>query len=163
MKRRLFGTLLLSALFFPFSVSLRAESNAKRMNGYTEIAVLLPPFYSLWKDSAFGNDPNRTERAAWILRKSDGNMEFVRWPRSGAWAMELWVGPVPEGIVGQAHTHPSMRGPMPSDADRALSKRMNVPLYTISVHGIWKATPDGKTTKIEGYNWYKKLPLKPSQ
>lgn len=166
MKRHAFTFLSLIVFFLIFSVQIsRAQSkndeaskpNPEAVLKDIDITELLPAFYQLWKDSAFGNDPNRTERAAWIIRKSDGTIEFVRWRRSGAWASEVWVGPLPENIVAQAHTHPTKRDPMPSYTDRSLSKRRNVPVYAISVHGIWKATPDGKLTKITGNNWYKPL------
>jgi hypothetical protein len=162
MKRRAFTVLSFSFLCLMFSIQVsRAQSISEGLKSNPETAIkdidiakLLPYFYQLWKDSAFGNDPNRTERAAWIIRKSDGIIEFVRWPSSGAWAREVWVGPPPENIVAQAHTHPAKRDPKPSSGDRSLSTRTNVPFYTISANGIWRVTTDGKMTKLTGNDWY---------
>ena len=165
MKRRPFTVLSLSFLCLMFSIQVsRAQSISEASKSNPETAIndnditkLLPSFYQLWKDSAFGNDPNRTERAAWIIRKSDGTIEFVRWPRSGAWAREVWVGPPPENIVAQAHTHPAKRDSKPSSGDRSLSKRVNVPFYTISANGIWRVSTDGKMTKLTANDWFKPL------
>jgi hypothetical protein len=122
-----------------------------------ETSKLLPSFYQLWKDSSFGNDPNRTERAAWIIRKDDGTFEFYRWPTSGAWAGEVWVGPLPKNVIGQVHTHPTKRDPKPSLKDRNLAKRKNIPLYTISSEGVWRVLPDREPTRVVGRNWYSEL------
>jgi hypothetical protein len=164
MKRHGFAFLSFVLLFLPiFNESSYAQSNSVVAINDNDIPDLLPSFYQLWKDSAFGNDPNRTERAAWIIRKDDGSLGFHRWRRSGAWAREIWVGPLPENIVGQAHTHPAKRDPMPSPKDKSLSQNTNLPLYTISERGIWRVTPDGKLTKIAGNNWYIELRKSSSQ
>jgi hypothetical protein len=154
MKRHKFAVLSFILFLQPF---LCAQSNNDGAIKDEDISALLPSFYELWKDSAFGNDPNRTERAAWIIRNNDGSFKFHRWRSSGAWASETWVGALPENIVGQAHTHPTKRDPRPSPKDRSLSKKRNVSLYTISLHGVWRVDPEGKLTKVAGNNWNKPL------
>lgn len=132
MKRRAFTVLSLSFLCLMFVVQVsRAQSTPEVSKSNPEIAIkdiditkLLSYFYQLWKDSAFGNDPNRTERAAWIIRKNDGTIEFVRWPRSGAWAREVWVCPPPQNIVAQAHTHPLKRDPKPWGGLRRVQRQL---------------------------------------
>lgn len=115
---------------------------------------LVDIFYRLWKDSGFGKDPNRTERAAWILEVSD-RYEWIRWPASGARSHEFWRGPMPVYTVAQAHTHPANSQGPPSSKDIALCRKIGVPIYTISEHGIWVATPDGAVRKLENSEWYR--------
>lgn len=110
-------------------------------------------FYQLWKDSSFGRDPNRTERAAWILREPSGEYGTIAWPPSRARNEEFWHGPMPKNAIAQAHTHPECSQPQPSTTDVALCRRIGVPIYTISDRGIWVATPDGKITKVTNADW----------
>lgn len=118
---------------------------------------VLVHFYQLWEDSSFGQDPNRTERSAWIVRNSGGKNECRKWPRSADRNKEFWTGPVPYNTVAQAHTHTVAVDPKPSQNDRIFSNRTNTPLYTISGKGIWKVTPDGEITKEANQDWWKEL------
>lgn len=111
-------------------------------------------FYKLWKDSAFGKDPNRTERAAWILEVSK-RYAMLRWPTSGARSQEQWRGPVPTYTVAQAHTHPANSQGAPSLNDITLCRKIGVPIYTISEHGIWVVTPDGTVRMLANSDWYR--------
>lgn len=111
-------------------------------------------FYDLWKDSAFGRDPNRTERAEWILQTDAATMGCRRWPTSGERNSEFWHGAMPEGTVAQAHTHTVMADPRPAPKDVELSKRTGIPVYTISGVGVWMVTPDGKVTRMADAKWY---------
>lgn len=118
---------------------------------------LLSTFYDLWKESAFGQDPNRTERAVWILQSSPGSFECKRWPTSAERNREYWYGPMPQHTIAQAHTHTVMADPRPAPKDIQLSRRIGVPLYTISGSGIWIVTPDGKITQLADSKWYRNL------
>jgi hypothetical protein len=114
-------------------------------------------FYGLWKEAGFGKDPNKTERAAWIVRNAAGNFKYIRWNKSLEPNKELWKGAVPENIIAQIHTHPAIDDPKPSRSDRALARKINIPLYTISGSGIWKVMPDGTVTKIAGVDWFESI------
>lgn len=118
---------------------------------------LLSLFYDLWKDSAFGRDPNRTERAAWILETGPTAFDCKRWPTSGERNTEYWRGPMPQRTIAQAHTHTVMADPRPARKDVELSERMGVPVYAISGFGVWMATPDGKIARIADSKWYQGL------
>jgi len=115
---------------------------------------ILLDYNNLWKDSGFGQDPNRTERSAWIAQHTDGKFECRRWPRSSARNKEFWTGPVPDYTVAQAHTHTASVDPKPSQNDRTFSIRTGIPLFTISGAGIWKITPDGIITKQADQAWW---------
>ena len=139
------GTFVFALLFF--RPSLMAADK-------TEIdPQLLSDFYDLWKASEFGQHPNRTERAAWILQGDTGHI-VLRWTTSGENSRELWHGPIPECTIAQAHTHPVKSDPRPSANDIELSRRVGVPLYTISSSGIWMVTPLGEIRQIADSKWY---------
>src|SRR5262245_57503693 len=80
---------------------------------------LVPIFYELWKDSGFGKDPNRTERAAWIVRNGSGDNQVIRWRTSGSRNAEYWSGLMPDNTLLLAHTHTVMADPKPSRKDIA--------------------------------------------
>lgn len=146
MNRLVFLLLFAGSLL---SASLRAQSPC-------EIAMF-PFLYDLWNDSGFGRDPNRTERAAWVVRNSAGSFEYIRWKRSSERSKERWKGPVPQNLVAQVHTHPVINDPKPSRGDRKLARKISIPLYTVSGNGIWKVTPDGTVTKIAGDDWFQSM------
>lgn len=111
----------------------------------------------LWRDCGFGKDPNRTERSAWIIRTPEGEIEFDRWPSSGARNKEHWNGPVPANVIAQIHTHPENMDKKPSGKDAAVARAMNMPVYVISVMGIWSVMPDGSMRQERKPGWYQKL------
>jgi len=112
------------------------------------------PFYQLWKDAAFGKDPNRTEKAAWVIFSSSGLYHFARWPASAARNTETWHGPIPEHAVALVHTHPDNMDEKPSTPDSLIAQKTGLTLYIISSHGIWSITPDGQYKKEAGRRWH---------
>jgi hypothetical protein len=104
-------------------------------------------FYGLWKDSAFGMDPNRTEKAAWVILNSGGSFSFKRWPASGARNKEIWKGPVPDHAVALVHTHPVVVDEKPSHRDIQAAQKLRMVLYIISSKGIWSIAPNGQEKK----------------
>ncbi len=150
-------TLILLSLYsfsFMYSEEVAGSSSgpgAERL----DTSDALPFFYELWRDSAFGKDPNRTERAGWILRNSNGEPEYLKWPTTAARSSESWEGPIPQNTIALAHTHPATKDPKPSAGDRLLSKNIRVAVYTISEKGIWKVTPDGIVVKEADFDWHK--------
>jgi len=119
---------------------------------------LLSICYTLWKDSAFGRDPNRTERAAWILPGDLSKKYMVlRWRRSGGRNTEFWHGAIPVHALAQVHTHTVMADPRPASMDIDLSKRIGISVYTVSGSGIWVALPSGQILQVKDSTWYKEL------
>jgi len=107
-------------------------------------------FCELWKDSAYGKDPNRTERAAWVMLNPQGAYSFKRWPASAARNSETWKGPVPDHAVALVHTHPVNTDDKPSRGDILIAKKLKMIVYVISSRGIWSVDRNGKVKKERG-------------
>jgi len=110
-------------------------------------------FYGLWKDAAFGRDPNRTEKAAWVILSPGGFYSFQRWPASAARNSEIWMGPAPENAVALVHTHPVIMDEKPSRGDILTAQRLRMALYVISSKGIWSVASNGEKKKQGGPGW----------
>ena len=123
--------------------------------GTTEslICEKLTSFYGLWKDAAFGNDPNRTERAAWIILDSAGFYNFKRWPCSAERNKEIWKGQVPDHAIALVHTHTVIVDEKPSRQDVQVAQKLKITLYVISIKGIWSVAPNGQMKKQIGPHW----------
>ena len=126
--------------------------------GFTEsteslICEKLTSFYGLWKDAAFGKDPNRTEKAAWIISNSGGSYSFQRWPCSAARNKETWKGRVPDHAIALVHTHSVIVDEKPSRQDVHIAQKLRMTLYVISSKGIWSAAPNGQLKKHAGADW----------
>lgn len=119
----------------------------------TMICEKLTSFYGLWKDAAFGQDPNRTEKAAWIISDSKGSYNFKRWPCSAARNKETWKGPVPGRAIALVHTHSVIMDEKPSRQDVRVAQKLKLILYVISSKGIWSVAPNGQMKKRAGPNW----------
>lgn len=113
----------------------------------------LSSFYRLWKDAGFGNDPNRTERAAWVILGPGGSYSFERWPSSGARNSEIWRGPIPGNAVAQVHTHTAIADEKPSRSDTRAAQRTGMTIYVISSKGIWSVSPNGLKKKQSSQPW----------
>ena len=151
MKRLTFGVLAI------FSLLTTVNGSASDLKTNTIVCENLSEFHRLWEDAAFGRDPSRTERAAWILQSSGGKYQMLRWPHSAAWSKEQWRGAAPNSIVAQVHTHPVNASERPSSGDVRLANQIGTTIYVISAQGIWSVTSDGKISKEQGPRWFKEL------
>jgi len=113
----------------------------------------LTSFYGLWKDAAFGNEPNRTERAAWIILGPGGSYIFQIWPASGTRNSEMWRGPIPNRSVALVHTHTVIMDEKPSHRDILVAQKLRMVLYVISREGIWSVAPNGHEKKERDKEW----------
>jgi hypothetical protein len=113
-------------------------------------------FYGLWKDAAFGKDPNQSEKAAWIVLDPDGSYSFQRWPPSAARNSEIWRGPIPDLAVALVHTHPVNLDEKPSRGDVLVAQKLRMDLYVISSGGIWSVDQKGHVRKLVASRWYGK-------
>jgi hypothetical protein len=143
----------LTAILLLFSGFQIAET-AEELDSSSEVLKL---FFQLFDDVSFGYD--QTEAAGWILFINDEYF-LEKWPRVNEEYMQIWTGPIPGGAVAIAHTHPTSDIQKPSEADIALAKRINLPVYTICRSGIFKANKDGVVVKIKPLNWFKELKAK---
>ena len=92
------------------------------------------------------DDLGRVERAAFVVRKADGQVGLVVWPSSET-DSAMWVGPIPEGTVAIAHTHPYWR-PRPSNVDVVTARNVKMPVYVVTRSEVWK-TAAGVAFRIE--------------
>jgi len=116
---------------------------------------ILSIFYDLWNDSAFGRDPNRTERAGWLIRHERSEYSCVRWKTSGERNHEFWRGPVPPNAIAQIHTHTVIADPRPSRKDIELTRRIGLQMFVVSGSGVWSVLPDGKIVQVSNSDWWK--------
>jgi len=123
----------------------------------TLICEKLTSFYGLWKDAAFGYDPNRTERAAWIILDSAGFYSFKRWPCSAERNKEIWKGQIPDHAIALVHTHTVIVDEKPSRQDVQVAQKLKMILYVISIKGIWSVAPNGQMKKQSGPHWNENL------
>ncbi len=112
-------------------------------------------FYDLWKETKYGKSTNQIERAAWIIRNSSGQYDFVRWPNLEKGRQEKWRGALPLNVVGLVHTHPVSVDPRPSTYDVRLAVKMGIPIYTVSRDAIWKVSPDREITLEASRGWFR--------
>ena len=107
--------------------------------GDDDIASLLVVrgiFRSLLSMARYGFGPS--EEAAFIIRTRNG-IAFLHWPTSGDRNGSLWEGPIPDGTIAIAHTHPA-GVPMPSFIDARTSSVTGLPVYVITNAMISRTT-----------------------
>ena len=131
-----------------------ATTESKGFSRKEMTCEVLPIFRDLY-DGSILEDPGKTERAAWIVRQSDGKLSSVRWPHLGARYKITWKYQLPRQTLAQVHTHPRTASPQPSDEDRRQAMRLGLPIYVISRKGIWVVNPDGTTIQQSGSGWAK--------
>lgn len=82
----------------------------------------------------------RTERAAFIIDRGDGDIHCVMWADSDQHQRASFRGSIPPGTIAIIHTHP-MNVPWPSDQDRRESRRLGIPIYALTPMSVTKAVP----------------------
>jgi len=96
-------------------------------------------FLDLLKKSGWGM-VGPYERAAFIVENNDGTLGCVEWPSIHSYQAESFHGAIPANAIAIAHTHPvQFRYPSPHDGDEAT--RLNLPIYTITIRGVYKSVP----------------------
>jgi len=89
---------------------------------------------------AYGS--RETERAAFLVVQADQTLECRDWPATHAFREARWVGPLPEGVVAVAHTHP-VSFPDPSDQDLSEARRLGIPIFVLTPKIVTVAHSDG--------------------
>lgn len=103
-------------------------------------------YASLLEESGYGRLPH--ERAAFLIRESDGTLTIAPWPHGG-YRHASFRGLVPTGTIAILHTHP--RGEeRPSSRDRAEARRLGLPVITITSERVIAAMPDGGEVVLGG-------------
>jgi len=143
---------LVFALVVP--MVLTASDSKSRIGTKASAAQLC---YQLWADTNFGWN-NKQERAAWVVRGSDGTVQWIEWNHKEGYTLTTWNKPVPEGTFAEVHTHKSMPNPEPTIDDVTTAQELKIPVYTVSGSGIWRVAANGEITKEADNNWYKTFP-----
>ena len=105
--------------------------------------------WQLMQDTRYGFA--ETEEAVFIVRERDGRLSFVRWSSTQVPHQARWEGPWPRGVVAIAHTHPNWLA-QPSELDRHVARRSNVPVYVVTRTRIVK-TSGGETQMVVKGDW----------
>jgi proteasome lid subunit RPN8/RPN11 len=84
--------------------------------------------------------PDETEIGAFIVRKTDGELSCLLWPRTHTRRSARYTGAMPPGVVAIAHTHPP-HFPHPSLADVGVARRMGLPSYVVSRRDVFVIDP----------------------
>ncbi len=108
------------------------------------VAALSSPQAHFWyedllAESGYGRLPR--ERAAFLIRESDGTLTTQPWP-AGSYRHATFRGTVPARTIAIMHTHP--RGePRPSSRDRQVARRLGIAVIVITSESTIAAQPDG--------------------
>lgn len=93
----------------------------------------------LLRKSGWGlGGPN--ERAAFVVEQIDGTLGCIEWPSMHEYHSEFFRGGVPANAVAIVHTHPAQY-PQPSYHDEAEATRLGIPIYTLTIRGVYKSMP----------------------
>jgi proteasome lid subunit RPN8/RPN11 len=95
------------------------------------------------------------------MEDPDGSISCQPWPSKHAYLSERFDGALPINAVAIVHTHP-VQFPRPSYQDQLEATRMGVPIYVITIQGVFKAVPRREQiTVVSGeHNWFRNVPTK---
>ena len=117
-------------------------------------------FRDLLRDSGWSlNGP--WERAAFVIQNPDGSIQCQLWPAKHSYLAESFNGLVPEHTIAIVHTHP-VDYPRPSEQDKQEATRLGMPIYVLTIQGVYKAIPsvDVVTTVTKHQAWIRQVPNK---
>ena len=117
-------------------------------------------FRDLLRDSGWSlNGP--FERAAWVVQQVDGSIACQCWPSKHSYLSESFNGPKPPNTIAIVHTHP-VAFPKPSNQDQLEATRLGIPIYVITIKGVYKAMPGVSkiATIVERQAWIRQVPNK---
>lgn len=96
------------------------------------------------EEGGFGRLPR--ERAAFLIRESDGTLTLQPWDDYGH-RRASFRGRIPERALAVLHTHP-MGEERPSSHDRAEARRIGMPVVVITPGGVIGAMPEGNDVTL---------------
>ena len=107
-------------------------------------AEAIDHYAALLADGGYGK--LSIERAAFLIRESDGTLTLESWTNSG-FQRAVFRGSIPRGTIAVIHTHPQY-APEPSAGDRAEARRIRLPVIVITPSAVVAAHPDGSVSRI---------------
>ena len=103
------------------------------------------------------------ERAAFIIENLDGSLGCQEWPAIHAYHSEQFHGAVPPQAIAIVHSH-LVQFPKPSEQDSEEATRLGVPIYTLTIRGVYKSVPGQEHAVLitDRQSWIRETPsLKP--
>lgn len=99
------------------------------------------------------------ERAAFIIENLDGTLGCQEWPAVHDYRSEKFHGAVPPQAIAIVHSHP-VQFPKPSGQDNQEATRLGIPIYTLTIRGVYKSVPgQDRAVLITGQqSWIREKP-----
>lgn len=128
--------------------SMRAERVHSEFPSDPRIFSLFVALFSLG-----GVAGDERERAAFIVRSSDGTYEMLWWKECARSNRSEYRGSIPEKAVAVVHTHP-FHFPKGSPLDASEARRLNLPFYVLTRASIYLVEPtQGRNIEIHRGRW----------
>ena len=105
--------------------------------------------WDLLRSARYGQSIN--EHSAFLVTDVNGDLQLVRWRGKATSMSATYHGIIPYGTVAIVHTHPHEL-PNPSDADAALARKLNMPVYVLTRNSITR-TSGGRMEIIAIGDW----------
>jgi hypothetical protein len=109
--------------------------------GVLHDTTLLVCFAHLMSEARYGFAS--VERAAFLVLDADRSVRCIDWPPMQEFKEARWNGPIPNGTVAIAHTHP-FSSPYPSPDDRREARHIGMPIFVLSPQIITLIHRDGR-------------------
>lgn len=108
-------------------------------------------FEKAWQRSGCG--ATSLEGLVLILREQDGTYRAVSQPSTNEHRQVTFT--LTPDVIAIVHTHPNDRDPQPGDDDRRLADKYQIPVYTITLYGMFMYDPKiKKTSRLQtGLDW----------
>ena len=117
-------------------------------------------FRDLLRDAGWSlNGP--WERAAFVIQQPDGSIACQCWPQKHSYLAETFTGFMPANTIAIVHTHP-ISYPKPSEQDKMEATRLGIPIYVLTIQGVYKTVPgvEKVATIARNQGWIRQVPNK---
>ena len=142
----------------PFLLALAFAAPAFATDDIYDSAVGHKCLVDLLRKTAWGLG-GPFERAEFIIANPDGTLTCDEWPSIHSFQAEHFAGAIPKNTIAIVHTHP-VQFPHPSYQDEEEATRLGIPVYTLTIRGVYKSVPDKKVAEVitERQSWITETP-----
>jgi hypothetical protein len=98
---------------------------------------------------ALGSRAPGEEAGAFLVNDPNGGLRCELWPGPQKRRRAEYEGPIPDGTIALAHTHPNLqhlRAPSAKDGEEA--ERLALPIYVISRFQLWVVNAKGDRRRL---------------